>query len=154
MFAEMNRYFTVGQMKGDAAGGTADSQVSKGKFCNHGILWLSAAFLLLHFFWAASVFGGKLSHSEERELYRQGTEYFHQAVETEKTDPDAARDLFEKAAFRFERLVAEGGVRNGKLFYNIGNIHFLLGDIGRAILNYRRAGLYIPNDPNLEYAPG
>ena len=40
-------------------------------------------------------------------------------------------------------------MRNGKLFYNIGNIHLLLNDPGRAILNYRRAEEYIPDDPNL-----
>jgi len=51
---------------------------------------------------------------------------------------------------RFERLVRGGGINNGKLFYNIGNVHFQLKDIGRAILNYRRAELYLPNDANLK----
>jgi hypothetical protein len=40
-------------------------------------------------------------------------------------------------------------VRNGLLYYNIGNAYFRMGDLGRAILNYRRARLYTPHDPNL-----
>jgi tetratricopeptide (TPR) repeat protein len=90
-----------------------------------------------------------LSDTAKKELYSQGTEFFHQATEISESDPAAARDLYSKALLRFERLAAEGDIRNGKLFYNIGNIYFLLDDMGRAILNYRKAAQYIPNDPNL-----
>jgi len=90
-----------------------------------------------------------LSAEEKRELYHQGTEYFHEAVQTDESDPAAAQELYTKALLRFERLADEGGVKNGKLFYNIGNIYFLRDDIGRAILNFRRAQQYIPHDSNL-----
>lgn len=90
-----------------------------------------------------------LSDRQTMELYSQGTEYFHQAAELSESDPAAARDLYTRAALRFERIVEEGGIKNGKLYYNIGNIYFLLDDIGRAILNYRRAEQFIANDPNL-----
>jgi len=40
-------------------------------------------------------------------------------------------------------------VRNGKLYYNIANTYFQLHDLGRAILNYRRGLLYLPDDENL-----
>ena len=93
--------------------------------------------------------GEPLPESEKKEFYSQGQEFFHQATEISASNPGAAKDLYAKALLRFNRLVEEGGVRNGKLFYNIGNINFLLEDIGRAILNYRRAEQYIPNDPNL-----
>jgi len=93
--------------------------------------------------------GEPFPESEKKELYSQGQELFHQAAEINASDQEIARDLYAKALIRFNRLVEEGGIRNGKLFYNIGNINFLLNDIGRAILNYRRAEQYIPNDPNL-----
>ena len=83
------------------------------------------------------------------DLFSQGKEALRQANEKVASDPAAAKDLYGRAALRFERIVHEGGVRNGKLFYNIGNIHFRLGDVGRAILYYRRAEQLIPNDPNL-----
>ena len=93
--------------------------------------------------------GGLLAESEQKELYSQGKDFFHQATEISASNPGMAKDLYAKALLRFNRLVEEGGVRNGKLFYNIGNINFLLEDTGRAILNYRRAEQYIPNDSNL-----
>ena len=93
--------------------------------------------------------GEPLAENEKTELYSQGKDIFHQATEISTSKPEAAKDLYAKVLLRFNRLVDEGGVRNGKLYYNIGNINFLLGDTGRAILNYRRAEQYIPNDPNL-----
>jgi len=74
---------------------------------------------------------------------------FGKAVELDSTDPEAAADYYRKALLHYERLVASG-VRNGKLYYNIGNAWFRLDDVGRAILNYRRSELYNPADPNLE----
>jgi len=113
-------------------------------------LWLMSAIFFLLLFCAPAAYGGAtLSDTQKKDLYNQGTEYFHQATQINDADPAAARDLYGKALLRFERLAAEGEVKNGKLYYNIGNIHFLLDDIGRAILNYRRAEQYIPNDPNL-----
>ena len=93
--------------------------------------------------------GEPLAENEKTELYSQGKDIFHLATEISASSPGAAKDLYAKVLLRFNRLVDEGGIRNGKLFYNIGNINFLLGDTGRAILNYRRAEQYIPNDPNL-----
>ncbi len=47
--------------------------------------------------------------------------------------------------------VAESGIQNGKLFYNLGNAYFKAGDIGRAMLWYERALKLIPNDPDLRF---
>jgi tetratricopeptide (TPR) repeat protein len=116
----------------------------------YSLLRFPGVMLLLFFLYSPVAYGGgSLPDQEIKELYNQATEYFHQATEVSESDPAAAMDLYTKASLRFERLVEEGGIRNGKLFYNIGNIHFLLEDIGRAILNYRRAEQYLPNDPNL-----
>ena len=93
--------------------------------------------------------GESLGEGEKKELYNQGQQFFQQATELSVSNPGATKDLYAKALLRFNRLVEEGGIQNGKLFYNIGNINFLLQDIGRAILNYRRAEQFIPNDPNL-----
>jgi tetratricopeptide (TPR) repeat protein len=113
-------------------------------------LWLlSGMFFLFLMFAPVAYCGAALSDTEKAELYSQGTEYFQQAIEISESDPAAAASLYAKALLRFERLAEEGNIKNGKLYYNIGNIHFLLDDIGRAILNYRRAEQYSPNDPNL-----
>jgi tetratricopeptide (TPR) repeat protein len=83
------------------------------------------------------------------DLLRQGTELFHQASDVERTDPVKARDLYHQSAMKFEQIVSTGDIHNGKLYYNIGNAYFKMNDLGRAILNYRKAQLLTPDDPNL-----
>lgn len=91
----------------------------------------------------------RLDPAQVHDLFSQGKELFRRANELAQQDPAGARDLYAKAALRFERIVREGGVHNGGLYYNIGNAHFRTGDIGRAILSYLRAERYIPGDANL-----
>jgi hypothetical protein len=89
----------------------------------------------------------------EDELYghlESAEQAFRRGVELDQTDPAAAREMYERALLHYERLVRGDGVQNGRLYYNIANSYFRLGDLGRAILNYKRAALYIPQDENLE----
>lgn len=74
---------------------------------------------------------------------------FDEAQRIQAENPDRARQLFRAAAQRMEGVVA-GGVVNGRLEYNLGNAHLQAGDLGRAILHYRRAARLIPGDPYLE----
>ncbi len=73
---------------------------------------------------------------------------FDEAQRVQASTPDRARQLFRSSAQRFESIVA-AGVVNGKLEYNLGNSYLQSGDVGRAILHYRRAQRLIPNDPLL-----
>jgi tetratricopeptide (TPR) repeat protein len=66
------------------------------------------------------------------------------------TDEAAAQVEYEKATLRLEQIIREGGVENGKLYYNLGNVWFQRGDLGRAIVNYLRAEQYMPNNINLQ----
>lgn len=92
---------------------------------------------------------GELGQGEAQALLMEANGLFHQANQAALTDPQDAKALYRKAARRFERLIDAGGIRNGKLYYNLANAHYLAGDLGRAILNYRRAERYIPNNVNL-----
>lgn len=82
----------------------------------------------------------------QSQLLEEASLFFQQA--TQQDDQSQSADLYGKALIRFEKLVQDG-VRNGKLYYNLGNAYFQLHDLGRAILNYRRALLYLPDDENL-----
>lgn len=53
------------------------------------------------------------------------------------------------AAEGYRTLLYEDGIENGHLHYNLGNAYYALGDIGRAILEYRRAERLIPGDARL-----
>ncbi|MCK5804145.1 MAG: hypothetical protein KAI66_15015 [Lentisphaeria bacterium] len=91
-----------------------------------------------------------LSPEQVSDLYTQAKACFRKGNELVKNDPNQAREQFRMAVLRFERIVREGDVENGRLYYNIGNTYFRMGDVGRALLNYRRAERYIPNDLNLQ----
>ena len=97
-----------------------------------------------------------LSQTELVDLFSEGKRQFREALDVEASDPTTARRLYTDSLARFRRIAEEGGIRNGKLLYNIGNIHFRLGNVGQAILFYRRALRYAPNNSdllhNLEYA--
>lgn len=62
--------------------------------------------------------------------------------------PKKAAEQYREAAGGFEKLAA-ASVENGPLYYNLGNTYLRLGDVGRAIANYRRALRYTPDDANL-----
>ncbi|HPO13540.1 MAG TPA: tetratricopeptide repeat protein [Candidatus Hydrogenedentes bacterium] len=97
----------------------------------------------------AALSAGALDTGQLHSLLTEGNALFRQANELAATDPDGAKDLYQKSILRFERILEEGGVCNGQLYYNLGNAYFMSGDLGRAILNYRRAEQYLPNDPNV-----
>ncbi len=55
---------------------------------------------------------------------------------------------FEQAIAGYERII-EAGIRNSDVYYNLGNAYFKQGDLGRAILNYRRAQRLDPRDADI-----
>ena len=55
---------------------------------------------------------------------------------------------YEHAVEAYQSIV-DAGVMDGALFYNLGNAYFKSGDLGRAILNYRRAQRWLPRDPDV-----
>ncbi len=57
---------------------------------------------------------------------------------------------FADAVQSFQKI-ADAGIRNGKLFYNLGNAYLKTGKIGPAMLWYERALQLIPDDPDLRF---
>lgn len=55
---------------------------------------------------------------------------------------------FQAAAEAYEAIIA-AGVRESSVYYNLGNAYFKQGDLGRAILSYRRAHALNPRDPDI-----
>lgn len=82
-------------------------------------------------------------------IVEQAASEFRDGAARIVSDPGAAQQRLRRSIALYESLAREHGVRNGPLYYNIGNAHLLLGEIGRAVLNYERARAYMPNDPNL-----
>jgi tetratricopeptide (TPR) repeat protein len=81
------------------------------------------------------------------ELYIRANDLFQSGANS--PEPERSEKI-RQAARLYERIIAEKRIRNGHLYYNLGNCHFHLGHIGQAILNYRRAEKLIPNDADLK----
>ena len=91
----------------------------------------------------------QLNNEQAALLCSEAEAFFHEANELSQREPARARELCRKAAARYERVLSEANLHNSKIYYNLGNIYFSMQDIGRAILNYRRAQQLNPNDRNL-----
>jgi tetratricopeptide (TPR) repeat protein len=90
--------------------------------------------------------GGALPEQEAAAVFREANDLFRQANEKSAVDPREAYDLYRRSALRYQRLIEEGGIENGRLHYNLGNAYFRMDDLGRAILSYRRAERLLPAD--------
>ena len=95
--------------------------------------------------------GSPLTSDELEDLNREAQQLFRQANALGPDEAEQARELYKKSVLRFERIVRDGGIENGWLYYNIGNAYFRMNDLGRAILNYLRAEQFIPHDANLQH---
>jgi tetratricopeptide (TPR) repeat protein len=92
----------------------------------------------------------RLTKAEVSQLFHEANQLFARANQAASSDPAKAGDLYQKSLLRYRKIVDQGNIENGKLYYNIGNIYFKTKDIGRAILNYKKAERYLGNDINLQ----
>ena len=69
-------------------------------------------------------------------------------VEVARANESYHEKDYQSAAKIFENLVTKGE-ENGYLFYNLGNTHMRLGNLGYAILNYLSAKTLLPRNENL-----
>jgi tetratricopeptide (TPR) repeat protein len=60
---------------------------------------------------------------------------------------------FNDAVSGYNRLL-QGGLKNGHLYFNLGNAYFRLNQLGQAILNFERARLLMPRDADLRFNLG
>lgn len=65
-----------------------------------------------------------------------------------RANKEYADGNYQMAVDLYEEIAAQG-IKNGNLFYNLGNAYFRLSQRGRSLLNYERARKYIPHDEDL-----
>jgi len=103
----------------------------------------------LLFFALPCVAQAELSKDDIRTLFTQANEAFREA-NSERTDPAKAERLYEKAILAYEKIIDRGRIQSAGLYYNLANTYFLKGDLGRAVLNYRRAQKLDAADANIQ----
>src|SRR5262249_47633410 len=64
-------------------------------------------------------------------------------------DPARAREEVRQAASEYERLLQEGHA-TGALYHNLATAYLGAGDVGKAVLNYRRAERLSSSDDNIQ----
>jgi tetratricopeptide (TPR) repeat protein len=98
----------------------------------------------------ASIVQAKLTQEEAYQLASDAQMAFRQGNEQVQYDAAAAKNFYDQAILRYQKIMEEGGIANEYLYYNIGNVYLLKGDIGRAILHYKRAEKTGGTNTNLE----
>ena len=91
----------------------------------------------------------KLPEEQTYSLFSQANAAFRQANSMAAGSKEAEK-LYEKSILSYEKIINAGQIKNAKLYYNLANAYFLKGDIGRAILNYRRAEKLDKSDTNIQ----
>jgi tetratricopeptide (TPR) repeat protein len=105
-------------------------------------------FCSLFLFCLTSIAEANLSNEQVYSLFGQANQSFRQANSTD--DSDQAQKLYEKAILNYEKIISDGQIQNSKLYYNLANAYFLSGNLGKAILNYRRAEKLDGSDTNIQ----
>ena len=67
-----------------------------------------------------------------------------------KANQAYAEERFEEAIHGYTELIRSGH-ESGHVYYNLGNAHTRLNQLGGAILNYERALLALPRDADLDF---
>ena len=96
----------------------------------------------------AVVTKAELSKEQLYILFNQANEAFRQANSSQNNA--RADELYEKAILSYEKIINEGKIENAGLYYNLGNAYLLKENIGKAILNYRRAQKLDSSDANIQ----
>jgi hypothetical protein len=81
-------------------------------------------------------------------LFAQANEAFRQA--NSAASGEERQQLYDKAILDFEKIITDGRIKNPKLYYNLANAYLLRNDVGRAILNFRRAAQLDSGNPNIQ----
>jgi tetratricopeptide (TPR) repeat protein len=95
-----------------------------------------------------------LSRDESLMIFSEANKAFSQA--NKAAGLVDSQKLYEQAILGYEKIIDQGGIKNAKLYYNLGNAYLLNDNIAKAILNYRRAQSIDSSTPdifkNLNYA--
>jgi len=82
-------------------------------------------------------------------LFTDANEKYTQAAKLSSTkDSLEATQLVQEAALQYETILASG-FKHGQVYYNLGNVYYRQGKLGKSILNYRRAQRLMPRNADI-----
>ena len=72
-------------------------------------------------------------------------------LELEEEQKGSGRETLLQSAAYYQTLTEERDIRNGEIFFNLGNAYLSAGETGRAILAYKKAARFMPMNSQLKY---
>lgn len=121
-------------------------RISKFLIQTFAILWLSAQL---------SEADDSIAGKSMDAIFNEANQQFEQANVSAMRDPAEAQDLYQQAALKFQYIAEHSQDPSAGLYINLGNVHFLSGEHGHAVLNYQQALRLDPTQPdalhNLHY---
>ncbi|MGQ3685209.1 MAG: tetratricopeptide repeat protein [Candidatus Loosdrechtia sp.] len=90
-----------------------------------------------------------MPRDEVRRLFTGANEKYLEAARlVTAKDHLKANEKLHEAALLYETILANG-FKHGQLYYNLGNTYYRLGELGKAIVNYRRAQRLMPRNADI-----
>ena len=80
----------------------------------------------------------ELGESQKMTLLDEANEEYQRGLKSKENDAAEARSAFATAAQKYQ-LLADSGVHNAGLYFNLGNAYLQSDSLGRAIANYERS---------------
>ncbi|HHT9137583.1 MAG TPA: tetratricopeptide repeat protein [Candidatus Wunengus sp. YC60] len=91
----------------------------------------------------------EISKDEAIKLFTDANEKYLQAAKCIAARNNQEAELkLKEAASQYETILTHG-FGHGQIYYNLGNTYYRKGELGRAILNYRKAQRLIPRNADL-----
>ena len=91
----------------------------------------------------------EISRDEAIKLFTNANENYLQAAKNIAARNNQEAELkLKEAASQYETILTHG-FEHGQIYYNLGNTYYRKGELGRAILNYRKAQRHIPRNADL-----
>lgn len=92
---------------------------------------------------------GRAGAATREEVFAFANAAFVEGASLRDERPVEARARLDEAIEGFRTLIEDEGISNPKLHYNLGNAYMLRDEVGRAIVEYRRAARLAPEDANV-----
>jgi len=92
----------------------------------------------------------ELTPEQRVEIFNEAGRAFDRGANVRQHNSNEAIEAYRESAAKFQLLV-DAGIRNGKLYYNLANAYLENGQLGKAILNYRRAEALLPGNGRIEH---
>ena len=91
-----------------------------------------------------------ISKDEAIKLFTNANENYLQAAKciAARNNQEAEQKLKE-AASQYETILANG-FKHGQIYYNLGNTYYRTGELGKSVLNYRKAQRLMPRNAALD----